>query len=84
MNLSVSGGIEDLAKDDLELFKSPLGMSFFCDSQERITIGSHENAAIVAFRHVHIQPFLVKSGMFSTGLYCRPFIKLNFSTRYIQ
>ncbi|XP_046545134.1 uncharacterized protein LOC124255298 isoform X1 [Haliotis rubra] len=68
--IQVSGGIEDLAKDDLELFKSPLGMSFFCDSQERITIGSRENAAIVAFRHVHIQPFLVKSEMFSPARVC--------------
>ena len=48
-------------------FKTPMGLSFFCDVPISLTLGGARQGAVVTFNVMHLQPFLVKDGAFSEG-----------------
>ena len=57
---------QSVKAENLNLFKTPVGMSYMCQTPEAVSIEFKD--VDLAFNYVHLQPYAVESKFFEKGM----------------
>nr|XP_015803462.2 lysosome-associated membrane glycoprotein 2 isoform X1 [Nothobranchius furzeri] len=69
INVKTSSGVFNASSTNLTLWEASIGSSYMCNKEQNFTIS--DQLSLFTF-NLHVQPFGVKKGVFSTAVDCMP------------